>query len=38
VATMIICAEFPRLRPLAVLLSSDGELPNASGSEQGRTP
>jgi AI-2 transport protein TqsA len=32
VATMIICAEFPRLRPFAVLLSSDGELPNAGRS------
>jgi len=29
VATMIICAEFAQLRPLAVLLSSDGKLPQA---------
>jgi len=38
VATMIVCAEFPPLRPLAILLSSDGALPNAGGSERGRTP
>ena len=38
VATMIICAEFPQLRPLAIFLSSDGALPHASGSERGRTP
>ena len=29
VATMIVCAEFPQLRPFAVLLSSDGRMPNA---------
>jgi len=29
VATMIICSEFPQLRPIAVLLSSDGQMPNA---------
>ena len=33
VATMIICAEFPRLRPFAVLLSSDGQMPNADQGE-----
>ncbi len=33
VAVMIIFAEFPHLRPFAVLFSSDGELPDAYRSE-----